>query len=424
MRVVVVVAAAMSCLLANGCMFQNLRRQQQRLDRLCLVSGTIAGDASTRDPRIVVLLQLTGDAVQLIDHFVSDGDGRWLMAARPGQYSLAAFEDRSRDLIYQPGEPVLNRSAAPQVHCDAGTRIVDLELSIPADGGTAYARDIDVAKMQARTPAAQFAISFASVTAAGEPASLDDGRFSDENVAAGVWKPYDFLIHAGPGIYLLEPHDANRTPVLFVHGINGSPRNFRYLIHQLDRTRFEPWVYYYPSGVRLGSIADHLQQTLLQMHVRYRLRSLIVVAHSMGGLVSRGFLLKQEDSGSSLAIPLFISLSTPWGGHDAAQKGVKYAPTVVRSWYDMAPRSEYLQSLFQSGRRLPAATRHHLLFSYRKSSNSFGESSDGVVTLASELRAEAQRQAFTIRGFDATHTGILEDPAAVDLINDVLADMQ
>ncbi len=418
-RGIVVIAIVLP--FVQGCMFHKLDDQLQQVDRLCVISGTIAADPANRDPRIVVLLQPAPAGVmpawRLADHFVSEGDGRWVMVAQPGEYALGAFEDRSRDLVYQPGEPVLNVADDSRIHCSTGSRIENRALRIPTDGGRAYFTDVDIAALQARTPDQQLGTSLRSLAAAGTVTTLADPRFSAENVKAGMWAPYDFLLTAGPGVYFLEPYDPARIPVLFVHGISGSPLNFTQLIGQLDRKRFQPWVYYYPSGARLGNVADHLAQTMLEIDVRYRVPRLVVVAHSMGGLVARGFLLRRDNDGTR--IPLLITLSTPWGGHDAAQMGVEYAPTVVRSWYDMAPGSDYLQSLFYSApdtrQSLPAPTEHHLLFSFRKSG--IGESGDGVVTVASELRTEAQDDAVDIRGFDTTHTGILEDPAVVALVN-------
>ncbi|HMN43998.1 MAG TPA: hypothetical protein PKE27_05470 [Povalibacter sp.] len=426
MRIRRLTAVAMLATVAlPGCMFGKLREQQQQIDALCVVSGTVSGDPANRNPRVILLLQPTptgSPAWRLADHFVSEGDGRWLMVAQPGDYALAAFEDRSRDLVYQPGEPVLNVADDSRVHCAAGSRIADRDLRIPAQGGRAYIREVDIAALRTHTPEEQLGISLAARTAAGTVTTLDDPRFSAEHVKSGMWTPYDFLLDAGPGVYFLEPYDAKRIPVLFVHGISGSPLNFRYLIEHLDRTRFQPWVYYYPSGARLGKVADHLAQTMLELEVRHRVPQLIVVAHSMGGLVSRGYLLRRSEDGTK--IPLFITVSTPWGGHDAAQMGVEYAPTVVRSWYDMAPGSDYLTSLFFSapGVRQALPVPHHLLFSFRKSG--MGDSGDGVVTVASELRSEAQDDAVDIRGFDATHTGILEDPAAVALVNRLLGDVR
>lgn len=423
------VLTALALVALTSCVFRTLREQQQQIDELCLLSGTIAGDAARPAPLVVVLLQQAshaseGQGWRLTDHFVSERGGGWMLAATPGNYALAAFEDRSRDLVYQPGEPVLNVTDDHRVECAAGAKISGLALQIPADGGHPFERDADVTKLQARHTDDQLTVSLAAVTAVGTVTSLADPRFSAENVKAGMWTPYDFLIDAGPGVYFLQDYDATKTPVLFVHGIDGSPDNFRYLIEHMDGQRFQPWVYYYPSGARLGHVADHLAQTVQQIEVRYRVSHLIVVAHSMGGLVSRGFLLRYRQNGGSAQVPIFITLSTPWGGHNAAEMGVELAPTVVRSWYDMAPGSDYLTSLFYGSaslrQRLPAATPHHLLFSFKKSGASFGESGDEVVTVASQLRREAQQEVRGIYGFDDTHTGILEDPAVSELVNRLL----
>src|SRR5690606_36018702 len=118
-------------------------------------------------------------------------------------------------------------------------------------------------------------------------------------------------------------YDSQKTPVLFVHGINGTPSNFAYLIARLDRTRYQPWLYSYPSGIYLDHIADHLSQTVTKLQLRYGVDRMMVVAHSMGGLVTRGFLLRHAQN-SDLHVPLFVTLSTPWAGHAAAELGVKH----------------------------------------------------------------------------------------------------
>src|SRR5882757_7228831 len=82
-------------------------------------------------------------------------------------------------------------------------------------------------------------------------------------------------------------------------------------------------------------------------------------------------------------------LSTPWGGHKAAQSGVDTAPAVVEVWYDMVPGSKYQQSVF--ARPLPPEMQHHMLFTFQRKSGSFGESDDQGVTVASQLALPAQR---------------------------------
>lgn len=424
---IVLGAVALALLAVSGCMFRKLHRQQTQIDALCLISGTVDGTDTGTQPRIVLLLRHAPAAAdaqwQLIDHFVSEGNGRWLMAAPPGTYALAAFQDRSRDLIYQPGEPLLNAPAADIV-CRTGSRINNLKLHIPPDGGHAFAHEVDILGLRARDPAEQLAVTASSVTMMGRVTSLDDARFSDDNVDAGIWAPYDFLLNAGIGVYFLEPYDPARTPVLFVHGIDGSPRDFRYLISRLDRRRFQPWVYYYPSGAHLDRIATHLEQTMLQLELAHGVRSFIVVAHSMGGLVAREFLLLHQRNRGEARVPVFVTLSTPWAGQSSAHAGVVLAPTVVRSWFDVEPGSRFLTGLFQTPdhqrRRLGSSTAHHLVFSFHKNGDAFGESGDGVVTVASELRAQAQAEAASVRGFDDTHTGILQDAAVAEYLSGLL----
>jgi pimeloyl-ACP methyl ester carboxylesterase len=215
--------------------------------------------------------------------------------------------------------------------------------------------------------------------------------------------------------------------VLFVHGINGKPKNFRFLIEHLDRTKYQPWLYYYPSGVRLSGLADHLDQTMKKLQLQHGFMRYHVIAHSMGGLVSRGLLLRNQSGQSRSRVPLYITISTPWAGHKAAQAGVNYAPAVVYVWNDMVPRSRYLTDLFfetRDGtpvhRPLPAGIQHHLIFGFKHRGS--GECSDDTVTLASQLDPSAQTDASRLYGFDETHMSILESLETSRLVNRLLND--
>jgi pimeloyl-ACP methyl ester carboxylesterase len=201
-----------------------------------------------------------------------------------------------------------------------------------------------------------------------------------------------------------------------VHGINGTPANFRTLIERMDKGRFQPWVYYYPSGAALPGVADHLTQTMRKLELQYGFKRFVVVAHSMGGLVSRGFLQRYRAGGGKAEIPLFVSIATPWGGHKGAELGVKTAPAVVRVWIDMAPGSEYLKSIYEKDPGVP----HYLMFSYRQGGLSLGEANDGTVTVASQLRAAAQQGAMRVEGFNESHMSVLESSAVAARLNELL----
>jgi len=332
-------------------------------------------------------------------------------------------------LRYESGEPYLRMDPAKLIQCKAGEAFKDIALVIPADGRPREEGDIDIAALQARPPSDQMQATLGEVTAVGEIATLDDPRFTDEVGEMGLWRPFDFVFEYRPGIYFLEPYDPKKIPVLFVHGITGHPANFRRIVEHLDRSRFQPFMYFYPSGGHLGLIADHLTQTMMKLEARYGIKEFYVVAHSMGGLTARGFILRHKELAPRVSIPLFVSLSTPWGGHKGATYGVKMSPAVVRVWYDMSPDSEYLHSLYYADpdtrkvpRTLSPKTAHHLMFSFRRSGNvTMGEADDDTVTVSSELIWDAQRDAARLYGFNETHMSILDTPDSSAIINELMA---
>ena len=244
----------------------------------------------------------------------------------------------------------------------------------------------------------------------------------------GLWKPLEFIFDVGPGIYFREPYDPARIPVLFVHGIDGTPRNFESLVDQLDRTRFQAWFYYYPSGVGLPGLGRHLDKVVASLAAHHGVPRVFVVAHSMGGLVARSFILHHYDTRKRHEVELFVSISTPWNGHDAARRGVEYAPVVVYSWRDVATGSDFLRDLFWADaeatvrRRLPDEVPFHLFFGHHRAQWRPGTSGDGTVSVASQLRPEAQDEARAIRGFDAGHVNILQRPETAALLNAILAE--
>ena len=409
----VVVSAAV----LSGCDLFAVKGQQQKIDATCHISGQVEAELSADAPIVVTLLRPAASKWQVADHFVLEGPGRWVFSASPGNYALAAFQDLNRDFKLEPDEPFYGANQDEQLTCVSGERRTDLALRIPAAGRTGRDEIFDVAALQVRSPSEQLELSLSQVTAIGEVVNLADPRFDPAVAADGLWRPYDFLFKGQPGIYFLGDYDKAKIPVLFVHGINGSPQNFRALIEQLDRDRFQPWVYYYPSGGALATVADHLTQSMRKLQLQHGFTRFVVVAHSMGGLVSRGFLLRYRADGRA-AVPLFVSIGTPWDGHKAAELGVKTAPAAVRVWIDMAPGSAYLKSIYESELDVP----HYLLFTFRNDGTvALGETSDGTVTVASQLRPDAQHAAVRVEGYNETHVSVLESPALSQRVNELLA---
>lgn len=424
-----VAVAAMS-----GCVFLDVKRQQEKLDAFCTFSGTVASERAVDKPLVVVLVRKVGEDPNIdenwnvFDHFVRERSGRWVFAAKSGVYGVTAFEDTNSNLVYEPDEPFLDFTLDDLLVCEPGGKISGIALMIPESGRLEVDGPIDVAELQARTVHDQMRTSIGLVTAVGEVVDLADPRFSEENARNGLWRPFDFLFDARPGIYLLEEYDPDKTPILFVHGVQGTPRNFQYIISNLDRDTFQPWVYYYPSGAPFADLVGHLDQTMKQLRRRLGFDELFVVAHSAGGLVSRAFIFKHRESLGRGNIPIFVTIATPWDGHKAAAKGVRNAPVVVHSWRDLAPGSQFLTEMFFTGnggtatpRHLPLDLTHHLIFAFKRNPRSFGESDDETVTVDSQMRWEAQEDAgHRVYGFNETHTGILKSGEVSRLINEIL----
>lgn len=425
----VLTVCVLTGLLLNGCALYHVKGQQQKIEEACLIRGTVKPDQPGDGNLVVVLLRHKGGDFEqrthwaLVDHFLLEQPGRWFFHANPGTYYLTAFQDVNRDHVFERDEPAIPVDVRGAFICTSGQSQAEQGLVIPHEGRIPEEGAVDIAALQVRSAEEQMQVSVGQALALGEVTGLDNPVFSRENAGKGLWKPFDFLWNSKPGLYFLENYDPNKTPVLFVHGINGTPLDFKKLIERLDRTRFQPWVYYYPSGMKLQTIGLYLDRLVMQLKFLHDFKRMLLVAHSMGGLVSRRALLDHAEAFGDGLIPLFVSIATPWNGHRAAQLGVDYAPTAVFSWTDMAPGSQFLQGLYyqKSGerRRLPQGLEHHLIFSFLTT-----ESGDGTVSLSSELREEAQEEAKHLYGFARSHMEVLDDPKTAALLNRLLLEAE
>ncbi len=418
-------ALLLAMALLTSCKFLEVSEQQRELHARCELEGSVetaAGKpmAEKPHPLIVVLLRGSGSGWQIADHYITTDNGRWGFSAESGDYGLLAFADDNSRARLEPGAAWPGVEPSHRLSCVDGDHLDRLVLHPTA------APNLDViAKPAAKE---QVPITLGSLTVLGVVTTLDDPGFAPEVADMGLWQPVEFLKQARPGIYFLQRYDTDRIPVLYVHGINGTPRNFDALIARLDRARFQPWVYLYPSSADLDVVGGHLQQTVTKLQRAYHFDRLVVIAHSMGGLPARNFILRNGDDG--VEIPLFISLATPWGGNDGAAAGAEHAPTPLPAWIDLAPNSAFLRALFyldpdqrQQPRPLPARTRHHLFFAFQRDSNSFGPSSDGTIPLQRQLPPEAQRDAERLYGIDAGHVTVLQDNGAGAQIDALLAQL-
>jgi pimeloyl-ACP methyl ester carboxylesterase len=257
---------------------------------------------------------------------------------------------------------------------------------------------------------------------------LDDPIFDSSFSTLGMYDPASFLEQAPTMFYALEEDLGYKIPVVYVHGIAGSSREFETLVARLDRSRYKPWFFYYPSGGDLDQLAELFYQLYLSGKVvRSGDMPMIIIAHSMGGLIVREAINKYKGRQHENQVHLFVSLATPFGGHSAAAEGEKHGLIVLPSWRDLNPENPFIGNLYRNP--LPDFVHHELIYSYQdpgginigEFSVKFGENSDGVVALTSQLYPPAQRQSSGQFGFNNTHTSILRSEEVAEYINDQMA---
>ena len=389
--------------LIAGCAFSKLDDDLDRLDtETNLFAGVGSSDLLELHSTVVVSLADPG-AENIVSFRMLSGEGTYEIRQTRAPAWFFAFADLNKDLRFQADEPYGWAAAGNAVQPgDLFTRGVDIRIA--EQPALAYPRGL------VGEPLENHLNNYARVHI-GSVSSLDDPLFSAQQGKKGLWQPFAFWEDGGTGLHFMQPFDRKRTPVLFVHGINGSPQDFSRMISRLDTSRYQAWFVSYPSGLRLSWLARGVFQFMEALHRRYGFAEMHVVAHSMGGLVSRGALNLCRENNTCRYVRSFTSISTPWDGVESAESGVKWAPTAIPVWNDLYPESEYLATLFDTP--LPNGVPHYLLFGFRQDSFLSSGSSDGVIQLRSQLRDAAQDQATSLRGYDRGHVGILRDEAVI-----------
>jgi pimeloyl-ACP methyl ester carboxylesterase len=109
------------------------------------------------------------------------------------------------------------------------------------------------------------------------------------------------------GIYLFEPYQPGKIPVLMIHGLLSSPLTWTPMFNDLCadpevREKYQFWFYLYPTGDPYLATAADLRLALSRLRVEVdaehrdpALDHLVVVGHSMGGLVGKLLTLDSGD---------------------------------------------------------------------------------------------------------------------------------
>jgi pimeloyl-ACP methyl ester carboxylesterase len=111
------------------------------------------------------------------------------------------------------------------------------------------------------------------------------------------------------GLYLLRPYRPGKIPVVLVHGLFSSPRAYLQTMNELENdpeidARYQFLVFLYPTGQPIPTSALELRASLLRIrkvldpnHADPSMDQMVLVGHSMGGLLSK---MMVQDTGLTL----------------------------------------------------------------------------------------------------------------------------
>ena len=379
----------------SACIGFQVRAQNAQLGPLCEFEGEVKDGelpVEAGKPIVVLLVQEDTDPGRVFASTVLYRPGPYHFFASPGRYSVHAFADLNSNLRIDEGEP--RAAAAKQIMLQEGMLHSKVDLTLGDD--------------------------HAVKTVAYEPkhdeiVGVYDDKLRTRLGRKGGWAPGEWRRENGDDrLYLMEPFDPNRIPIVFVHGTGGTPEDMHALIEKVDRTRFQVWLFWYASGMRMSVSAQSLKGLLDEYRVLHDFSSVVVVAQCVGGLVARDMVVQLQDRDHKYTVGGLVTFSTPWAGHGMAANGTSISPMTVPAWYDMAEGSDFQKKAIATA--LPTVP-HYMFFSYGKGSD-VGD--DGTVALTSELEFTMQRRATEVIGFSETHMGIVTNPESLNTFNEVL----
>jgi pimeloyl-ACP methyl ester carboxylesterase len=111
------------------------------------------------------------------------------------------------------------------------------------------------------------------------------------------------------GLYMIQPFELGKIPVVFVHGLVSSPRAFAQSINELRNdpsvsAHYQFWVFLYPSGEPIPRSSSQLRAALRKAredfdpgHADPALDRMVLIGHSMGGILSKAMVQDTTDYG-------------------------------------------------------------------------------------------------------------------------------
>ncbi|HPD57190.1 MAG TPA: alpha/beta hydrolase [Smithellaceae bacterium] len=365
-----------------------------------VVKGRVVSSDVVKNPTLLVAYPLTGDDSSLSDYVVLNSTSPFMLYLSEGRYHLYAITDFNNDGVYTEKE-VSGYFGFPSAPREISLRKEDLVKGIVINTSRENSKKISFP--QPLNIDERQAIS--QLTYSGQVTKIYDERFSLENASAGWWNPSVFMRAFGARIYFTQEYDPEKIPVLFVHGAEGSPQNWVYFFMRLDHRRYQPWFFYYPSGIHLSLASHLLYDELMELHAQYGFKKMCIVAHSIGGLVTRSLLTRYKFKDNFVKV--YVTLATPWSGFEMADVSQRRKHKSLPSWMDIGTQSVFIRRTLNA--KLPGTISYYLFYG-KEDDVSAGRALDDRVL----LRAKDNF------GFDCNHDTILSDRLVFRKFSEIL----
>ena len=109
------------------------------------------------------------------------------------------------------------------------------------------------------------------------------------------------------GLYMAEPYNPDKIPVVFVHGLLSTPATWMETMNELDqipgiKERYQFWFYMYPTSGSIllngTDLRENLQRTIHHLDPKNNnptLKRMVLIGHSMGGLLAKLQVVYSDD---------------------------------------------------------------------------------------------------------------------------------
>jgi pimeloyl-ACP methyl ester carboxylesterase len=372
--------------------------------------GRVAVPSGTPGPLLVAAFAHEGPGELVGSKEIVDQTGYWGLLLPTGLYDVVLFADLNRDGFYESDEVVGRTPAESPVA--VGAKESSDGMLIPAP-----AIPIDLV----RPGRVDAALRVKVVPLPFVVESVDEPIFAAEMGEMGVYHPNQFLARTQSFFFSIGRPDFSKVQLVLVHGIDGTPRDFKTLIGSIDRSRYHIWLFYYPSGLRLDQLGLVLAEGVSRVAAEEPSKNLriVIVAHSMGGLGGRRAGNQLCRSGRPDYLRLYASFDTPYGGVEAAAGAVKRGTELVPSWIDVAAGSPFLKHLYETP--MPKDLPFHLFFGWGEAGDHGpAPAGDGTIALPSQLDPRVQAAATRMMGYGSTHVGVLSNREALKELSRIL----